>query len=251
MGAQARLSDPDPKAFDCAELTRWAAHKAGVDLPDGSWMQFLKLKQQHMLIPVDEAINTPGALLFRFSSEPQAGGLRPGVARRDQPGQRQDDRGSRPRLRRQRVLGQARVQLRGRHPGDLGIAVHGRRRAGRAPATGSLATMFAPDPGAPLTATMSTADSDHDGLTDAFEARIGSNPHLADTDHDGLNDAFEVATSGTDPTSAHSSQDGTCRTRSPTPRASVRRTPTTTGCPTPTRSSSAPTRTPPTPTTTA
>src|SRR4051794_39815700 len=56
MGAQARLSDPDPKAFDCAELTRWAAHKAGVDLPDGSWMQFLKLKQQHMLIPVDEAI---------------------------------------------------------------------------------------------------------------------------------------------------------------------------------------------------
>jgi cell wall-associated NlpC family hydrolase len=77
MGASAALNDPNPKAFDCAELTRWAAHQAGATLPDGSWMQYLKLKQQGMLIPVDEAVHTPGALLFRFSNEPKPGGLRP------------------------------------------------------------------------------------------------------------------------------------------------------------------------------
>ncbi|MGA8246824.1 MAG: hypothetical protein WB797_07960 [Nocardioides sp.] len=45
----------------------------------------------------------------------------------------------------------------------------------------------------------SDLDTDHDGLTDAFEARIGSNPELADTDGDGLSDAYEAGVSHTDP----------------------------------------------------
>jgi len=43
-----------------------------------------------------------------------------------------------------------------------------------------------------------TSDADGDGLTDAQEALLGTNPDLADTDGDGLNDGLEVSM-GTDP----------------------------------------------------
>jgi len=79
-GASASPTDPNPKAFDCSELTRWAAKRAGVDLPDGSWLQYLSLKQQGATIPVAQALQTPGALLFSFSSEPTPGGGRPSHA---------------------------------------------------------------------------------------------------------------------------------------------------------------------------
>ena len=46
---------------------------------------------------------------------------------------------------------------------------------------------------APLT------DSDGDGLNDALENDMGTNPLGADTDGDGLTDGFEVLTAGTDP----------------------------------------------------
>jgi cell wall-associated NlpC family hydrolase len=74
FGAKGGLNDPDPTAFDCSGLTKWAAHKAGYDLPDGAAHQYLALKAQGKLIPVEEAIHTPGALLFHFAAEPQPGG---------------------------------------------------------------------------------------------------------------------------------------------------------------------------------
>ncbi len=70
----------DPTAFDCSGLTKWAAHQAGVELPDGAGYQYLSLKKQGMLIPVDQAIHTPGALLFHFASEPQPGTGEPAIA---------------------------------------------------------------------------------------------------------------------------------------------------------------------------
>jgi len=70
----------DPTAFDCSGLTKWAAHQAGAELPDGAAHQFVALKQAGMLIPVDQAIHTPGALLFHFASEPQPGTGEPDVA---------------------------------------------------------------------------------------------------------------------------------------------------------------------------
>jgi cell wall-associated NlpC family hydrolase len=79
-GASASPTDPNPTAFDCSELTKWAAKRAGVDLPDGSWLQYLQLKQQGATIPVQQALQTPGALLFSFSHEPTAGGGRPSQA---------------------------------------------------------------------------------------------------------------------------------------------------------------------------
>jgi cell wall-associated NlpC family hydrolase len=76
-GANASPRDADPDAFDCSELTRWAAKRVGVDLPDGSWLQYLELKERGALVPVETAARTPGALLFSFSEEPRPGSGRP------------------------------------------------------------------------------------------------------------------------------------------------------------------------------
>lgn len=76
-GSSASPSDADPDAFDCSELVKWAAARSGVQLNDGSWLQYLQLKQQGATIPVEQALRTPGALLFGFSHEPRPGGGRP------------------------------------------------------------------------------------------------------------------------------------------------------------------------------
>ncbi len=44
-------------------------------------------------------------------------------------------------------------------------------------------------------------DSDADGMSDAQENSLGTNPNFADTDHDGLSDRLEVQ-QGSNPTSA-------------------------------------------------
>ena len=50
----------------------------------------------------------------------------------------------------------------------------------------------------PVTHDGNAKDSDSDGLYDAYETYLGTNPNVADTDGDGLNDGQEV-TAGTDP----------------------------------------------------
>ena len=42
-------------------------------------------------------------------------------------------------------------------------------------------------------------DRDQDGLTDAQETDLGTDPTEADSDHDGLNDQAELEVHGTDP----------------------------------------------------
>jgi cell wall-associated NlpC family hydrolase len=78
--SEANVGDADPTEFDCSELAQWAAGQVGVELPDGSWLQYLELKEQGAVIPVEQAVNTPGALLFGFDREPTPGGGRPGSA---------------------------------------------------------------------------------------------------------------------------------------------------------------------------
>jgi cell wall-associated NlpC family hydrolase len=70
-GATALTSDPDPKAFDCSELTKWAAARVGVTLPDGATAQYLYTRDHGTTMSVDEALRTPGALLFHFGHEPK------------------------------------------------------------------------------------------------------------------------------------------------------------------------------------
>lgn len=81
FGAQASLSDSDPDAFDCSELIRWASGRLGVrpTVPDGSWYQARHVRDRGQLLSIREAVETPGALLFRFSSSPYVGG-RPSFA---------------------------------------------------------------------------------------------------------------------------------------------------------------------------
>ena len=80
FGAEVDVNDPNPQTWDCAELTKWAAHQAGADIPGSSFEQYLDLKAQGLLIPIEEAEHTPGALVFHFSSEPTEGGGRPSEA---------------------------------------------------------------------------------------------------------------------------------------------------------------------------
>jgi cell wall-associated NlpC family hydrolase len=70
FGVMDRLDDPNPKAFDCSMLVQWSAHQAGVDVPRNAWDQYQFLHDRGMVVPVDQAIHTPGALLFSFNSDP-------------------------------------------------------------------------------------------------------------------------------------------------------------------------------------
>jgi cell wall-associated NlpC family hydrolase len=80
-GSTASASDPNPVSFDCSELTKWAAARSGVTIPDGAAHQYVWLKQQGATMSVQQALQTPGALLFHFASEPQPGlGGEPPVA---------------------------------------------------------------------------------------------------------------------------------------------------------------------------
>jgi peptidoglycan hydrolase-like protein with peptidoglycan-binding domain len=65
FGAETNLNDKNPNAFDCSELVQWAAHQAGVKVPDGSWNQEAMSKNAGMKISVEEALRTRGALLFK------------------------------------------------------------------------------------------------------------------------------------------------------------------------------------------
>jgi len=60
FGAETKLSDPDPDAFDCSELVQWACAQVGVTIPDGSGAQAAHCTG----IPVAQAGTTRGALLF-------------------------------------------------------------------------------------------------------------------------------------------------------------------------------------------
>jgi len=69
-GSSASPSDPSPASFDCSELTKWAAARVGVTIPDGASSQYLYLKEHGTTMTVDQALHTPGALLFHFNKEP-------------------------------------------------------------------------------------------------------------------------------------------------------------------------------------
>jgi cell wall-associated NlpC family hydrolase len=61
FGAEANPNNPNPRALDCSELVEWAAARAGVRFPDGSAAQIAAARP----MSVEQALRTPGALLYR------------------------------------------------------------------------------------------------------------------------------------------------------------------------------------------
>jgi hypothetical protein len=190
---------PHPTAFDCSELTKWAAEQVGAPIPDGAAGQYRYLEQHHSTMSVEQALHTPGALLFHFESQPDPNGSgEPSVAH---------------------------VAI------SLGDGIHtfearnSSAGVGEFTATGmgfNFAGMIPQMAGATISPNVDALagydkidagshlwqiDSDHDGLSDGFELYIGTDPHNADTDHDGLSDGYEVM-HHLNPLSADTNHDG-------------------------------------------
>jgi cell wall-associated NlpC family hydrolase len=195
FGAEAKLSDPDPDTFDCSELTQWAASQAGVKIPDGATAQYLDLKKRGLVISVEEAKRTPGALLFHFDREPRPGdGRTPGahVAISLGDGKTVEARNS--RLDVDEFEAGNRFTYAALVPG-----ISDNTATPPAPVVPMVATVepaAAPPP--PPPPELGGVDTDQDALTDALERRLGLDPLRADTDGDNLSDSYELVTAHTD-----------------------------------------------------
>jgi len=71
FGAEVRPDADDADAWDSGELVEWAAKQAGVDdMPDGTWRQYRYIHEHGGDLDPAQALRVPGALLFKFSSDP-------------------------------------------------------------------------------------------------------------------------------------------------------------------------------------
>ena len=216
FGAQARLDDPNPTTFDCSELVKWSAHQAGVDVPDGSWLQYQQLQREGGAMSVEQALHTRGALLFYFSSSPEGSG-RPAeshVAISLGDGRTIEARNSKDGVG-VFTASSIRFNYAATIPGLSGASVPS-AAGGFGPSFGASPGGFGADPFDMPGAAMPSAvlggpgqtDSDGDGLTDRFEALLHTDPIKADTDGDGLSDVAESTIDHTDPLLADTDGDG-------------------------------------------
>jgi cell wall-associated NlpC family hydrolase len=202
FGAEVKLKDDDPDVFDCSEFTQWAAHQAGTKIPDGATAQYLHLKQKGLLIPVEKAKDTPGALLFSFDREPRAGdGRTPGAhvaislgdgkvveAANRKAGVRESNAGDR-------------FEFAAVLPGISDGSGTPLSQPEAVPVAAPV-PLERPDP-----PQLGGPDTDRDGLSDAMERRLGLDPQRADTDGDNISDAQELIVHKTDARKADSDGD--------------------------------------------
>jgi cell wall-associated NlpC family hydrolase len=199
FGAEVELDDPNPTTFDCSELTQWAAHQAGVTIPDGATAQFRFLRARGLVVPVEQAKHTPGALLFNFNSNPgPTGGEDPGAHVAISTGDGRTIEAMNPSAGVRAAEAGNRFKYAAVIPGiSDGATVAVPAPVPVPPVEPAAAPL--PAPGGP--------DSDHDGLTDEMERRLGLDPLNADTDGDNLPDALELVTTHTDPHQADTDGD--------------------------------------------
>lgn len=67
LGAGVNLADDDPDSFDCSGLVEWGLGRLGIRLPRPAQSQFMAVKEAGLQIPVSKALQTPGALLWKYS----------------------------------------------------------------------------------------------------------------------------------------------------------------------------------------
>ncbi len=231
FGHEVDLNDHNPTTFDCSELVQWAAHQAGVDMPDGSWLQYAQAHQMGTTMTVADALHTPGALLFSFSSDPLAGGGRPehahvaislgdgrtieanspkngvGIFSAGVNGDRFQYAATIPGIDYADVQHLNVDQLLNDtlHPQDTALdATH--PIVDPTPPVDAHPIVVGEPPPTPIDP--NSPDTDHDGLTDSLEAHLGTDANSVDTDHDGLSDAYEISVSHTDALHADSDHDG-------------------------------------------
>jgi hypothetical protein len=70
-GVEASIKDADPDAFDGSELVEWAANRSGVMINDGAANQYRQMSAHGTTISVDDALHTPGAILYEFTGDPR------------------------------------------------------------------------------------------------------------------------------------------------------------------------------------
>lgn len=203
FGAEAKATDADPDTFDCSELVEWAAAQAGISgVGDGSWNQYSTLKAKGLVVSVEEAKNTPGALLFRFDGEEDGSPSAGHVAISLGDGRTIEARG------RQYGVGQWEVGNRFEYAVLLPGVDHGASR-GASPLQPLLSNLPSLPPAeAQAAANRGGADTDADLLADHFEIRHKLDPNQADTDGDGITDGYELLVLGTKAALSDSDFDG-------------------------------------------
>ncbi len=225
-----RPDDPNPTRFDCSSLVQWAAHNAGVELPRTAEYQYMKLRDENKT-SVDEALRTPGALLFYFSKEPQgalpAGQAHVAISLGD--GRTIEARGSDygvgewsaterfHKFNRAAIVPglsdpksqAAFLAASGGLDQDAAVALTAKGTKWDMPKVAGLE-------GFPLLSREGDdqSDLDDDGLTKAFEVLAGTDPGRNDTDGDGWSDGKEAMKTHTDPLS--SDTDGDMASATPT-----------------------------------
>ena len=72
-GVENKLTNDDPDKWDGSELVEWAANRAGSMVNDGPANQFKQMNAHGGAISVEDAIHTPGAILYEFTGDPLHG----------------------------------------------------------------------------------------------------------------------------------------------------------------------------------
>ena len=69
FGADVAETDPDPSVWDCAELTQWSAAQVGSDIPGSSFEQYLALKSQGLVIPIEQGMIREQSALYWMTGQ--------------------------------------------------------------------------------------------------------------------------------------------------------------------------------------
>lgn len=207
LGATPAASDDDPPEFDCAELVRWAAQRAGLPDPGVStYYQVANLRAHGAVeVPVELAEQIPGAVLYRYNIEPQIGGsqgedYRGHVVISLGDGSTIEAKGSKYGVG-SFDLDSESYDVAFLMPGvdyqDVGID--------------QLELFRGVDPDLvkvnELVAAFEQLEDD-DYLDRELEIQYGTDPHDPDTDGDGLTDGYEILVLGTDALSRDTDNDG-------------------------------------------